>query len=249
MNCHKEKIAVGRRFRRSESFPALKSAAKSAFRARCISLPSRSHPLVTHLADDLHSLRSWPLSPSSSSSSDAVHWICDGLARLHLLLTSLFDVLQLPQAQDPLRRGRRRSPALADRFLDDFLRLANAHGSFRSATLALQQDLAAARSQSAVATSSASRAVSAPSAALGRSWPSSRRPLENSRRGHSPVPPPGRQPTQRRRGWRGSRGRSSSWPRRHRRRCSSALQRWSRLLANQIMIPKISLKILRIMFR
>ncbi|KAJ8512024.1 hypothetical protein OPV22_002458 [Ensete ventricosum] len=106
-----------------------------------------------------------------------------------------------PRLKTPLRRGRRRSPALADRFLDDFLRLANAHGSFRSATLALQQDLAAARSQSAVATSSASRAVSAPSAALGRSWPSSRRPLENSRRGHSPVPPPGRQPTQRRRGF------------------------------------------------
>ncbi|URE38526.1 hypothetical protein MUK42_16591 [Musa troglodytarum] len=127
-------MVVGRRFRRSESFPAPKSAAKSAFRARCISLPSRSHPFAAHLADDLQSLRSWPRSPSSS---DAVHWICDGLARLHLLL--------LPQAQDPLRRGRRRSPALADRLLDDFLRLADAHGSFRSATLALKHDLAAAQ--------------------------------------------------------------------------------------------------------
>ncbi|URD81054.1 hypothetical protein MUK42_02831 [Musa troglodytarum] len=135
-------MVVGRRFRRSESFPAPKSAAKSAFRARCISLPSRSHPFAAHLADDLQSLRSWPRSPSSS---DAVHWICDGLARLHLLLASLSDVLQLPQAQDPLRRGRRRSPALADRLLDDFLRLADAHGSFRSATLALKHDLAAAQ--------------------------------------------------------------------------------------------------------
>ncbi|CAL9130405.1 unnamed protein product [Musa acuminata var. zebrina] len=138
-------MVVGRRFRRSESFPALKAAAKSAFRSRCISLPSRSHPFAAHLADDLHSLRSWPLSPSSSTSSDAVHWICNGLARLHLLLASLSDVLQLPQAQEPLRRGHRRSPALADRLLDDFLRLADAHGSFRSATLALKQDLAAAQ--------------------------------------------------------------------------------------------------------
>ncbi|XP_064987523.1 uncharacterized protein LOC135626263 [Musa acuminata AAA Group] len=127
-------MVVGRRFRRSESFPALKAAAKSAFHSRCISLPSRSHPFAAHLADDLHSLRSWPLSPSSSTSSDAVHWICNGLARLHLLLASLSDVLQLPQAQEPLRRGHRRSPALAD-----------AHGSFRSATLALKQDLAAAQ--------------------------------------------------------------------------------------------------------
>ncbi|CAD5195051.1 unnamed protein product [Musa acuminata subsp. malaccensis] len=136
-------MVVGRRFRRSESFPALKAAAKSAFRSRCISLPSRSHPFAAHLADDLQSLRSWPLSPSSAS--DAVHWICNGLARLHLLLASLSDVLQLPQAQEPLRRGHRRSPALADRLLDDFLRLADAHGSFRSATLALKQDLAAAQ--------------------------------------------------------------------------------------------------------
>ncbi|URE38528.1 hypothetical protein MUK42_16591 [Musa troglodytarum] len=123
-------MVVGRRFRRSESFPAPKSAAKSAFRARCISLPSRSHPFAAHLADDLQSLRSWPRSPSSSDA---------------LLLASLSDVLQLPQAQDPLRRGRRRSPALADRLLDDFLRLADAHGSFRSATLALKHDLAAAQ--------------------------------------------------------------------------------------------------------
>ncbi|CAL9155182.1 uncharacterized protein LOC135587536 [Musa acuminata AAA Group] len=142
-------MVVGK-FRRSESFPAPKpaggraAAAKSSFRTRCISLPSRSHPIATHLADDLHAVLSWPPAPSSSSA--AVHWLSDGLARLHLLLAGLYDVLQLPQAHDPLRcRHRRRSPALADRFLDDFLRLADAHGSFRAAAIALKQHLAAAQ--------------------------------------------------------------------------------------------------------
>ncbi|WOL09737.1 hypothetical protein Cni_G18490 [Canna indica] len=139
---------VGRKFRRSESFPAPKpsggrtAAAKSSFRARCISLPSRTHPLAAHLADDLHHLLSWT---SSSSPSPDARCISDGLARLHLLLAGLPDVLQLPHAQDPLRRSRHRSPALADRLLDDFLRLADAHGSFRSALLALKQHLAAAQ--------------------------------------------------------------------------------------------------------
>ncbi|KAJ8467960.1 hypothetical protein OPV22_030512 [Ensete ventricosum] len=141
-------MVVGK-FRRSESFPVPKpaggraAAAKSSFRTRCISLPSRSHPIAAHLADDLHAVRSWPPAPSSSSA--AVHWLSDGLARLHLLLAGLSDVLQLPQDHDPLRCRRRRSPALADRFLDDFLRLADAHGSFRAAAIALKQHLAAAQ--------------------------------------------------------------------------------------------------------
>ncbi|URE33633.1 hypothetical protein MUK42_35100 [Musa troglodytarum] len=133
-------MVVGK-FRRSESFPVPKPAAKSSFRTRCISLPSRSHPIAAHLADDLHAVRSWPPAPSSSSA--AVHWLSDGLARLHLLLAGLSDVLQLPQARH--LRCRRRSPALADRFLDDFLRLADAHGSFRVAAIALKQHLAAAQ--------------------------------------------------------------------------------------------------------
>ncbi|URE33632.1 hypothetical protein MUK42_35100 [Musa troglodytarum] len=140
-------MVVGK-FRRSESFPVPKpaggraaAAAKSSFRTRCISLPSRSHPIAAHLADDLHAVRSWPPAPSSSSA--AVHWLSDGLARLHLLLAGLSDVLQLPQARH--LRCRRRSPALADRFLDDFLRLADAHGSFRVAAIALKQHLAAAQ--------------------------------------------------------------------------------------------------------
>ncbi|WOL09736.1 hypothetical protein Cni_G18489 [Canna indica] len=126
-----------------ESFPPLNladcrnAAAKRSFSSRCISLPARTHPLDAYLADDLHSLRSW-LSSSSSSCSNA-HSISNGLTRLHRLLADLPGILQLPRAQDHLRR----SPVLADRLLDDFLRLADAHGSFRSASLGLQQLLAA----------------------------------------------------------------------------------------------------------
>ncbi|URE09774.1 AMP-binding enzyme [Musa troglodytarum] len=82
--------------------------AKSSFRTRCISLPSRSHPIAAHLADDLHAVRSWPPAPSSSSA--AVHWLSDGLARLHLLLAGSPTSSSFPRP-DTLRCRRRSRPS------------------------------------------------------------------------------------------------------------------------------------------
>ena len=139
-------------FRRTISFPAPKSptppagasAAASgksaASRARSASLPCRFHPLALQLDDDVADLRALVARLASRASAEAV---AEGAERLGRVLVSLSDLLHHPQAQDPLRRLAR-SP-LAERLLDDFLRLADAHGSFRAALVALAALQAEAR--------------------------------------------------------------------------------------------------------
>ncbi|XP_065015458.1 uncharacterized protein LOC135642906 [Musa acuminata AAA Group] len=124
-------------FRRSLSLPGSNPSDRPA-RRRCdkpqhlrsISLPCRSHPTLSHLLDQIRSCpESGPRSPAS------------GLDRIDRLLSALDDLLRLPQTQDALRRR----PAWADRVLDGFLRLADAHGSFRSAVVAVEQHHAESR--------------------------------------------------------------------------------------------------------
>ncbi|RWW34932.1 hypothetical protein BHE74_00014556 [Ensete ventricosum] len=99
---------------------------------RSTSLPCRPHPALAHLMDQI---RSCP-DPCTRCSSPAA-----GLDRIDRLLAALDDLLRLPLAQDALRRG----PAWADRLLDGFLRLVDAHGSLRSAATALGQHNVEAR--------------------------------------------------------------------------------------------------------
>ncbi|RWW44720.1 hypothetical protein BHE74_00049501 [Ensete ventricosum] len=125
-------------FRRSVSLPGSNPSSSPA-RRRCekahhlrsASLPCRSHPAISHLLDQIRSFSDSGIRCSPAS----------GLDRIDRLLSALDGILRLPQAQDPLRRG----PAWADRLLDGFLRLADAHGSFRSAVVALDQHNAEAR--------------------------------------------------------------------------------------------------------
>ncbi|KAJ8498899.1 hypothetical protein OPV22_009451 [Ensete ventricosum] len=109
--------------------------------ARSTSLPSLSHPAVSHLHDQICALRSWPLQPDGRHSPPpAGEWIVAGFTGIGRLHDALHDLLRLPLVRDPLR------PApWADRLLDAFLRLADAHGSFRSVALALRQHLSEAR--------------------------------------------------------------------------------------------------------
>ncbi|KAF8656428.1 hypothetical protein HU200_060701 [Digitaria exilis] len=99
-------------------------------------LPCRFHPLLRQLDDDVAALRlvigqSPPstVAPTASSVSAAASQVCR-------VLVSLSNLLHHPQAQEPLRRLAR-CPPLAERLLDDFLVLADAHGSFRQALVAL----------------------------------------------------------------------------------------------------------------
>ncbi|KAL6911805.1 hypothetical protein ACP4OV_000610 [Aristida adscensionis] len=140
-------------FRRTISFPAPKSSApaaagptaahkSAAYRARSASLPCRFHPLVLHLDDDVADLRALVASLVATGGASAGA-VAEGADQLGRVLVSLSDLLHHPQAQDPLRRLGR-SP-LAERLLDDFLRLADAHGSFRAALVALAALQAEAR--------------------------------------------------------------------------------------------------------
>ncbi|RLM65415.1 uncharacterized protein C2845_PM16G16660 [Panicum miliaceum] len=134
-------------YRRTISFPAPKPAADAflalsaasdklaAYRVRSASLPCRFHPLLLQLDDDVAALRlvtgqspPCPSAPTASAVSAAA-------SQVGRVLVSLSELLHHPQAQEPLRRLAR-SP-LANRLLDDFLRLADAHGSFRQALVAL----------------------------------------------------------------------------------------------------------------
>ncbi|KAK3143985.1 hypothetical protein QOZ80_4AG0307420 [Eleusine coracana subsp. coracana] len=134
-------------YRRTISFPAAKPSGSAtdlasaseklaAYRIRSCSLPCRFHPLVLQLDDDVAALRlvigQSPPSPVSTSASQTGR-----------VLGSLSDLLTHPQARDPLRRLAR-SP-LADRLLDDLLRLADAHGTFRHALVAIAAHQAEAR--------------------------------------------------------------------------------------------------------
>ncbi|EEE61493.1 hypothetical protein OsJ_15779 [Oryza sativa Japonica Group] len=131
-------------YRRTISFPAPRPAAfaigatardklAAAYHVRSASLPCRFHPLVVQLDDDVAALRlvigqSPPAAPSASSVSAAA-------SQVGRVLVSLSELLHHPQAQEPLRRLGRST--FAERLLDDFLRLADAHGSFREALVGL----------------------------------------------------------------------------------------------------------------
>ncbi|CAL5018818.1 unnamed protein product [Urochloa decumbens] len=126
-------------FRRTISFPApttsTNSSKSAVYRARSASLPCRFHPLVLQLDDDVADLRALLHEQEPSAPP-----VAEQLGRV---LVSLSDLLHHPQAQDPLRRLGR-SP-LAERLLDDFLRLADAHGTFRDALVSLAALQAEAR--------------------------------------------------------------------------------------------------------
>ncbi|RCV34940.1 hypothetical protein SEVIR_7G210500v4 [Setaria viridis] len=138
-------------YRRTISFPAPKPAADAfialaaasdklaAYRVRSASLPCRFHPLLLQLDDDVAALRlvtgqSPPCGPSAGAPPSASS-VSAAASQVGRVLVSLSELLRHPQAQDPLRRLAR--SRLAERLLDDFLRLADAHGSFRQALVAL----------------------------------------------------------------------------------------------------------------
>ncbi|KAM0871023.1 hypothetical protein ACQ4PT_039655 [Festuca glaucescens] len=139
-------------FRRTISFPAPRSSSSAAaaagsngksaegYRVRSASLPCRFHPLVLQLDEDVAVLRDLAGALASAPSARSIG---EGAEQLGQVLVSLSELLHHPLAQEPLRRLGR-SP-FAERLLDDFLRLADAHGSFRAALVALAALQAEAR--------------------------------------------------------------------------------------------------------
>ncbi|MBA0565735.1 hypothetical protein Golob_010596 [Gossypium lobatum] len=128
-------------FRRSLSFPnkTLTRPPKPQFsqHIRSISLPCRSHPLITQIKDEITDLKTWSRSPEKPTSA----WLCDGLRRLKDLQGSLHDILQLPQTQQLLSHKRE----WVEKLLEDFLRFVDVYGIFQTSFLSLKEEQLAAR--------------------------------------------------------------------------------------------------------
>ncbi|KAH1065864.1 hypothetical protein J1N35_030851 [Gossypium stocksii] len=128
-------------FRRSLSFPnkTLTRPPKPqiSHHIRSISLPCRSHPLITQIKDEITDLKTWSRSPEKPTSA----WLCDGLRRLKDLQDSLHDILQLPQTQQLLSHKRE----WVEKLLEDFLRFVDVYGIFQTSFLSLKEEQLAAR--------------------------------------------------------------------------------------------------------
>ncbi|XP_074568991.1 uncharacterized protein LOC141825507 [Curcuma longa] len=136
-------------FRRSISLSGLSPSAspsrsrrRDAHHTRSASFPCRSHPSLSLFHDEIRSLRASAEIGCSSSSAAAI--AASAFERIDRLLASLDNLIRLPHTQDTLRHR----PAVTDRLLDVFLRLADAQGSYRSAAIALAQHAAEARAAS-----------------------------------------------------------------------------------------------------
>ncbi|KAJ6773442.1 hypothetical protein OIU79_017002 [Salix purpurea] len=129
-------------FKRSLSFPnKIPSRAPSkppiSYHNRSISLPCRSHPLISQLKNEIDELKTW----SSKLENRTSVWLCCGLSRLKDVQDSLDDILQLPQTQESLRLH----PTWAEKVLEDFLRFVDVYGIFQTLVLSVKDDQLAAQ--------------------------------------------------------------------------------------------------------
>uniref|UniRef100_A0A0D9WUA4 Uncharacterized protein n=1 Tax=Leersia perrieri TaxID=77586 RepID=A0A0D9WUA4_9ORYZ len=99
---------------------------------RSASVPCHSHPLLTHVDDQLLALRSWTSNPADNPLS---------LAHVRALLCLLDELLHLPAAI-LLAAGDASSSTTTETLLHGFLVLADAFGTFLSSLLALRSHAA-----------------------------------------------------------------------------------------------------------
>ena len=127
-------------FRRSLSFPNKTPNRPRkppiSHHIRSISLPCRSHPLISQLKDEITELKTWSCNPDNRTSA----WLCDGLNRLKDVHDALHDILQLPQTHELLSHERE----WVEKLLEDFLRFVDVYGIFQTSFLALKEEQLAA---------------------------------------------------------------------------------------------------------
>ncbi|CAN8234464.1 unnamed protein product [Cochlearia groenlandica] len=129
-------------FRRSLSFPNKPTPSKTrvSHHTRSISLPCRSHPLISHINHEISQIKSWS-SFAGESQRRTTAWITDGLILLNDVHESLAEILHLPQSQESLRNR----PIFFENLLEDLLRFVDAYGIFRSSILSLREQQSAAQ--------------------------------------------------------------------------------------------------------
>ncbi|KAK4276458.1 hypothetical protein QN277_014605 [Acacia crassicarpa] len=113
-------------FSRSLSFPNKipRQRPHISHHLRSISIPCRSHPLISHIKHDIADLTSW--SSASKLNQQTTSNLCHGLSRLAQLHSTLQDIFQLPHAQQSLRRH----PHWVNHLLEDLLRFVDVYGIF-----------------------------------------------------------------------------------------------------------------------
>ncbi|ESQ27505.1 hypothetical protein EUTSA_v10019441mg [Eutrema salsugineum] len=130
-------------FRRSLSFPNKpppSSKPRVSHHTRSISLPCRSHPLISHINHEISQIKSWS-SFSGDTHRRTTVWITDGLSLLNDVHETLADILHLPQSQESLRNR----PVFFENLLEDLLRFVDAYGIFRTSILCLREHQSAAQ--------------------------------------------------------------------------------------------------------
>ncbi|KAI4967849.1 hypothetical protein ZWY2020_013977 [Hordeum vulgare] len=115
--------------------PAIRAAGKTTAataHARSASLPhEHPHPVLAHLDDSIHALRSWLARGAAGQSS--------GIALVDATLAALGELLALPQAVAALHAA---AATACDQILEMLLVLADAYSTFLSALVTLKQSAA-----------------------------------------------------------------------------------------------------------
>ncbi|KAJ4806240.1 DUF241 domain protein (DUF241) [Rhynchospora pubera] len=109
-----------------------KPKARAAYHVRSVSLPCRSHPLISNLEEQIRAIQSM-----ATSSDGTLSWIEARLSQIELLHTALNDFLNLSETKTVLQQGT----TTTDLLLDNLLKVVDSYGSFLSVIATLKQQL------------------------------------------------------------------------------------------------------------
>lgn len=114
------------------------SMPENRYHVRCISMPSRSHPLALGAEEEITKLRTWETSSTSSSET-----ICIGLGGLGDLYNCIQDFLQLPLTQQSIAHHQQQK--WVEEVLDGSVRLLDVCGATREILLSIKEQVQALR--------------------------------------------------------------------------------------------------------
>lgn len=131
-------------FRRSLSFPNKNQNRPSqkphiSHHIRSISLPCRSHPLISQVKDEINDLTTW--TSTSKTTQQKSSTLSHGLTLLKDTHETLQHILNLPQTLDSLHSH----PLWVEKLLEDFLRFVDAYGMFQTSIMALKEEHSSAQ--------------------------------------------------------------------------------------------------------
>ncbi|KAL9276214.1 hypothetical protein ACSQ67_026242 [Phaseolus vulgaris] len=131
-------------FRRSLSFPNKNPNRPSqkphiSHHIRSISLPCRSHPLISEIKDEINGLNAW--ASTSKAQQQTSTTLSHGLILLKDTHETLQEILDLPQTLESLRSH----PLWLHNLLEDFLRFVDAYGIFQTSIMALKEEHSSAQ--------------------------------------------------------------------------------------------------------